>query len=365
VYHLLLSWMLACNGDKDAEDTATDGDADTDADADTDTDTDTDADTDADADVFQVVAEGLPNAVMSVWMSSTSDVWLVGADGGTDPAGPMVAHYDGTAWTDVDPPMTGKLQWVWSDGADTVVMVGAGAQVLTHRIAADTWEVTAIGDPRYTLWGVWGSSADDLWAVAGDSFGNLNGAIFHFDGTAWTLAYDAPTDKIYQIFKVWGAAADDVWAVGNNGFLAHYDGTAWSKVASPSSSATMFTVHGASADQVYAAGGFANATIWAYDGAVWQDDSPPPQSIPPKMTGVFAHPTHGAASCGNMGSVWWRDEATGEWAADPRPPVTTWNFHACWIDEAGGVWAVGGNIDSPALDNGVVIYGGPETIAPL
>lgn len=359
----LFGVFSACN-DKDGDtDTDVEGDADADADADTDTDTDTDADTDVGVG-YTVITEANPNAVMSIWMSDTSDVWLVGADGAGDPGGPFVAHYDGTAWTEYDPAMTGKLQWVWSDGGDTVVAVGASGQVAWYTVSTDTWRVEKIGVPNHTLWGVWGSAVDDLWAVAGDSFGYVNAAIYHYDGTAWTTAWEPGGAEQYEAYKVWGSAADDVWVVGSNELIVHWDGSAWTQVTAPQDTNTMFTVHGSSADDVWAVGGFANGEAMHWDGSTWADADPPLQDIPPRFTGVFSHPTHGTVACGASGSLWWVDGA-GAWSADVNPPATVLGYHACWIDDAGGVWAVGGNIDSQALDQGVVTYLGTETIAPL
>ncbi len=358
--------LVACHAGGHAGDTHTHTHTDTDTDTDTDADTDTDTDTDAPA-PCQVLGDDLPDAGMSIWMTDPTDVWIVGADGSADPGGPMMLHYDGNTWTDLEPGVSGKLQWLWSDGGDEIVAVGLGAQVVRYSRSADTFTSEVIADTRYTLWGVWGPSANDLWAAAGDGTGNLNGAIFHYDGTAWTLAYTAPSGQSYQLFKVWGAAADDVWAVGSIGLLVHYDGTSWTQVPQPNGLQTsMFTVHG-TAEAAIAVGGFSNAVAWYHDGTGWAEDSPPPATIAPNLVGTYTSETFGTVACGRTNAIWWREDAN-VWTPDPRLPVPTlasWSFHACWVDPMGGVWAVGGNIDSPALDHGEIVYCGPETIHPL
>jgi hypothetical protein len=339
------------------------GDADTDADTDTDTDADTDTDTDADP-ACTVLTDENADAGMSIWMSSPSDVWIVGADGAGDPGGPMMYHFDGTSWTDHETGLVGKLQWVWSDGGDEIWAVGAGAKVVRYSRSADTFDIETIGDGNYTLWGLWGPSTSDLWAVAGDNFGNLPGAIFHYDGTSWSLAYEYIDDETYQLFKVWGRAADDVWVVGSNGLSLHWDGAAWTRVPDPSGTeVSLFTVHG-DADEVIAVGGFANAAVWrSTNGTSWVDDTPPPQAVAPNFTGTFTHPTHGTVACGRQQAIWWR-EGDNDWAPDGRTidTPTKWDFHACWIDDDGGVWAAGGNIASPSLDHGQIVYCGDAAI---
>ncbi len=328
---------------------------------------DGDTDTDTDPPPCAVVAEELPDAGMAIWMSDPSDVWIVGADGAGDPGGPMLFHYDGTSWTDLETGGTGKLQWVWSDGGDEVWMVGQGAQVVRYARSTGTFDVEVIADPATVLWGLWGSSASDLWAVSGDPRGALVGEIHHFDGASWSVAYQAPTDQSYALFKVWGSAADDVWAVGSYGLLVHYDGVSWTRQPAPEANTqTMFTVHGAGSDDATAVGGAANGAAWHYDGTSWAVDSPPPTAIAPAWTGTFSHPTWGTVACGAQQSIWWR-ASDERWTPDPRaiPTAASWKFHSCWIDDRGGVWATGGDLDSPALDHGVIAYCGDAAINPI
>jgi hypothetical protein len=35
-----------------------------------------------------------------------------------------------------------------------------------------------------------------------------------------------------HLMSVWGTSSNDVYAVGSNGTILHYDGTAWSQMAS-------------------------------------------------------------------------------------------------------------------------------------
>ena len=71
-----------------------------------------------------------PKAFASVWGSSESDVFAVGAGD--------IHHYDGTAWTPMTVPTSATLARVWGRGADDVFAVGAGATALRYH--AGIWK---------------------------------------------------------------------------------------------------------------------------------------------------------------------------------------------------------------------------------
>ena len=316
-------------------------------------------------DAFALVGDStnLPAAgLLSLWGTSSSDMWFVGADDGT---GPTVLHYDGAGWERLATGSTGDLWWVWSAGGDKVYFVGEGARLVTYDKSSMTFTEEVIANGAYILFGMWGTSDTDIYAVGGDINNNLAGTIVHYDGTAWTEVATAPSaDGVSerQAFKVWGSASDDVFVVGTGALFMHWDGATWTTEdpAPLYGSTPVTTVHGSGPDNVYAVGGFGNAAVAHYDGTAWSDDSPPPLAIAPFFNGVFSTADRGTVACGGSGSIWWRGDT--EWAVDPRNQVTTEDFHACWIDETGAVWAVGGDLQN--LDEGVIVTDNPS-IAPV
>ena len=100
-----------------------------------------------------------PDEVTALWGRAANHIWGFGALG-------FAAHWNGTDWTAELPG--------WA---------------LTH---ADAVKVT-------------GSSATDLWAVAG-------GTLLHGDGSTWETAL-APQAVGGTIHDVWARAADDVWVL--------------------------------------------------------------------------------------------------------------------------------------------------------
>jgi hypothetical protein len=142
--------------------------------------------------------------------------------------------------------------------------------------------------------------------------------------------------------------------VGTLALLMHWDGSVWTDYPEPVyQTSVLTTVHGSGPDNVYAVGGPGNARVARFDGTAWADISPPPTDIAPEFNGVFVQPGD-TVTCGGNGSVWHHDGTT--WSQDERPIATTWDFHACWVDDAGAIWAVGG--DLVGLSEGVVAYSG-------
>jgi len=151
----------------------------------------------------------------------------------------------------------------------------------------------------FTLRGVWAVSADDVWAV-GD-----NGAIEHFDGSAWTLIASPVTTSLVA---VWGSETNDVWAVGEKGTIVHFDGLSWTQVASPTT-ARLGTLSGTAADDVWASssavpflppgiqgGAEPDATLLHFDGKNWKTVA----SESPTALAALARNDVWVGSCGSL-----------------------------------------------------------------
>ena len=98
------------------------------------------------------------------------------------------------------------------------------------------------GPVQYTLNGVASVSANDVWAV-GDllgSTGEFQTLVEHWDGSAWSVVAspNQGTSSNY-LYGVTAISASNVWAVGSyNGsvvqtLVEHWNGSAWSVVSSP------------------------------------------------------------------------------------------------------------------------------------
>ena len=297
---------------------------------------------------WTVVHEDLPPALMSIWGTSPNDVWAVGADLPGDADGPLVLHWDGVSWTRKPTGTTGDLWWVFGFPGGPVYMGGKGGQIL--RYANDVFTTMLTPGPQ-TIYGIWGASPDDLWAVGADDGGASGGFAWRLEGETWVPAAQFPaTASEKAVWKIHGTSKDDVWMVGTAGLAIHWDGTTFEEQALGSTS--LFTVHCTGARCV-TVGGFATEVIWELDGGAWRDVS---TAGNPPLVGVCTTPDV-AYAVGDMGAVLEQDATS--WTALEEAP-TNETLHAVWVDPDGGIWAVGGRVRVAPLRNGVLVYRGDK-----
>jgi len=208
----------------------------------------------------------------AVSASSATDIWAVGQSG---------VHFDGKKWTafalpliagDLTSGLTGVADLapnnVWAVG-DINIHEDNPNQVI-EQFNGTAWSV-ATGpafqptDQPY-LNGLAAISPTDMWATGSiltligccqDAFPLFE----HYDGTSWTSTIDELNLDSFM-FGISAVASNDVWAVGYVGaiggtFTEHYDGSAWSAVASPSPGAgenALLGVVGVASDDVWAVG---------------------------------------------------------------------------------------------------------------
>lgn len=304
---------------------------------------------------WSVVASELPSALLAVGGTSADDVWTVGADKGQ---GPLVLHYDGTAWAEVPTGTRGSLWWVQAFGPNEAVFGGANANVLLWRDGAFT-RLKTPGLGRHTVFGIWGRSASDFYAVG--SVGSANGFIWHYDGTAFRdlpLPADIPTvdGELPGLFKAWGDSQGHVWAVGARGLvLKSTDGGDFVRVPTDTQ-ATLFTVAGHDGRCVVVGGG-AEAVVLEETEAGFTHDDPADVAL---LQGVAFNEAGAGFASGEAGALLERTEAGWE-VVDTGLTLTVQSLHAVWVDPAGGVWSVGGNVLS-SLNAGVIVHRGAKTL---
>lgn len=299
---------------------------------------------------YRVVIEDLPAGLLSVWGTSASDVWTVGADPGD---GPYVLHWDGSAWERRATGQSGDLWWVHGVPGGPVFLGGEGGMILRWDGSALTRMETPSDSP--IVFGIWGSGPDDVFAVGG--LGRLAGFVWRYDGTAWTELELPEGFGGQSLFKVWGTGPGDAWIVGTDGALLRWDGSALA-MESSGTTRTLFTVH-ALPDGTVAAVGGAGTGVLVQRGAdgVWHDLAP---ELVPQLSGVFLTPEGGRA-VGINGTFVRREGAA--WVVEETGLGLAETLHSVWIDPDGGVWAAGGQVLAEPLVRGVVVYQGREDVA--
>lgn len=299
---------------------------------------------------WAVVGKKLPGALLSVWGTSDHDVWTVGSDPG-DGQGPLVLHFDGTAWTRLPTGVTGNLWWVFGFATGPLYLGGEGGLILRYEAGTFT-KLTTPGTAVVS--GIWGASPDDLWAVGAESGGAKGAFAWRLrGGDTWEQAPGFPSalTDTDALWKVWGRGANDVWLVGSAGKLLHWDGAAFTQ-SSAGTGEALFTVH-ANSTHFAAVGGFGTGKLLMNDGSGWTNASPPGAS---SLIGVWLT-EQGGFAVGQYGTVFSRTDTT--WTEVGTGFSLSESLHSVWVDPSGGVWAAGGNVLTIPLRDGVLVHRGP------
>lgn len=311
-------------------------------------------------DTWQIVHEGAAGALLSVWGTSARDVWVVGADA-LDGSGPVVLHLDGDVWQRVPTGLAqGDLWWVFGFEGGPVYMGGTGGTILRYQPGPGDGPAdgsfTVMPTPGLgTVFGIWGATPDDVWAVGGDSESAGGFAWRLRSSGAWEAEPSVPADVAMgsAIWKIYGTSTSDAWAVGSNGDSLHWDGTAFTP-GDTGVGSSLFTVH--AYDGRYAAvGGSASGFIVEFDGTAWSNATPDP--APMGLSGVTLGPAGSGVAVGLFGAVYVRD-GSGWQPEDLGDLATRQNLHGSWIDDEGGLWVAGGQTLSPPFNDGILLHRG-------
>ena len=250
-------------------------------------------------------ALGVNAGLNAVSASSATDAWAVGF---TLPSGyrvrqPLYEHWNGSAWSVASGP-GGGLNGVADLSATNAWAVGASGQV--EHYDGTAWASVTVPSPNpadtagNNLTAITATGPDDIWAVGeftNTSFTNSAYAL-HYNGATWSVtvlpqpAASGPSSPV--LHGVTAIASNNVWAVGENEevpglglstLIEHWNGTAWSIVASPTPGAypLLNAVAGRSASDVYAVGsnepsvngGVQQGLILRWNGSTWSADTDP------------------------------------------------------------------------------------------
>jgi len=307
---------------------------------------------------WQIVEPHLDAALLSVWGTSATDVWAAGADT-RDGQGPLLLHFDGSSWARLPTEQSGDLWWAFGFESGPVYLGGAGGVILRYEDGAFTrLETPGTG----TVFGIWGASPDDLWAVGGAP-GGAQGAFawrLQSAGDTWQPAAELPPDLAARnaLWKVFGHGPDDVWLVGTGGKVLHWDGAALTE-SFTGIAESLFTVH-ANSTRFAAVGGFGSGLLLERDisapaDAAWQNRSPAGGQA---LVGVCLT-EEGGYAVGQFGYV--AKRGSGGWSEEDTglpPDAGNRSLHSVWVDPGGGVWAVGGQVVVEPLVDGLMLHKG-------
>ena len=291
------------------------------------------------------------NSLNAVTCVSTSNCWAVGEYINCC-ARMLMEHWDGTRWTVVKAPnRTAQYDFLlsvscvsasrcWAVGT---YINGNSKQTLVERWNGTSWAIQKSPDTSAqqdnVLYGVTCVSASSCWAV-GYYFNGANSQtlVEHWDGTSWTIITSpntsATTDNILN--SVTCTSAADCWAVGQT-LIEHWDGTSWTIVSSTTSPVQGTVFLGAtcvSASQCWAVGylptgqgtGSWQTVVERWDGTSW---AIVPSPNPAQYSILYSVSCVSASQCWAVGFYFAQNSSGvgGAW----QPLITGWN---------GAVWTV-------------------------
>jgi hypothetical protein len=140
----------------------------------------------------------------AIWGSAPNDVWLGGA-------GPQLQRWNGSAWAELDRPLSQSAVRFITGTSDKDVWLIVDDTARTHSFRWDgsSWPAAdVVSGPGLTM--IWAESPTNAYGASAD-------AAFHWDGAAWSSMGNGMPDTTW----IWGSGAHDVWAVSGHGLLHH------------------------------------------------------------------------------------------------------------------------------------------------
>ena len=247
--------------------------------------------------LFTVPALTAAASLAAVSASSATDAWAVGWTGGYTHVA-LTEHWNGSAWSRVTGPGSSAKFFALRGVADlspaSAYAIGSDPGVAYHWDGT-AWRTLTLPDAGFAASGITAVSATDIWLTGSTSAGATAEAV-NFNGTAWTVVpMQQPTANKPILNGVTAVAANDIWAVGYllspagaavGTLTEHWNGSAWSIVASPTPAGTFPQLNAVAArgsGDVYAVGsallsgstGASEALILRWNGTTWSQDTVP------------------------------------------------------------------------------------------
>ena len=293
--------------------------------------------------------------LLSVAGGSADDVYAVG--GRTDRG--ALLHYDGSAWaSEPVPEGVPLLNWVHILPDGSPVVAANDGYILRRKNGE--WEETKTPTDQ-DLWGVWGVESDNLWAVGGTGRESGRATVLRFEGSSWREVDlpDMERADVFAFFKVWGTSADNVYIVGQNGAVLHWNGDELTEKL-VGTSADLISLWGTAPDNIVLVGGRSSGVAVRWDGSEWRKTT---FGRIPGINGIWMGEPGSAWVAGGRGYLARLavPEGSGAPELDELMPVeTSKDFHAIYGVDGGGLYAVGGTLDSlRGPFRGVLMQRGP------
>jgi len=336
------------------------------------------------------------NGLSGVTVLSACNAWAVGAAGGGSGNQALIEHWNGATWTVTPIPSFGVSSTLLGVHAVSPVSIwavgnfdnGNGVQPLILHWDGNAWTQQNTAVTSGELSAVRAVSNNDVWAV-GDFASPQQGLILHWDGTQWSQVKSPSFKPSSLLFGVTATSRTNAWAVGEvtvtadiarphhlqgragqhlaattSTLMEHWNGTAWSRVTSPSPNgfALLNGISATSASDAWAVGvtsaGTSEQTLALHwNGQAWAQvttPSPGGSTNDNTLEGVAATAANNAWAVGQSGPtgnqtliLQWNG-STWSTVNSPNPGTGINGLFGVAATSADDAWAVG-SFDSGAV----------------
>lgn len=246
---------------------------------------------------------------------------------------------------------------IWAVGYHTMAKIPYYTVPLIQHWNGTSWKTVKVSTPPGAsyLYGVTAISSNDAWAVGVGENGALT---YHWDGTQWNNIPNP--DQTGPLLSVSAIASNDVWAIGyGNGtsLIEHWDGTQWSLVPNPvvGSGTSFFSVSADASNDVWAVGYYSQnsdefALVEHWNGIQWSAiNVPQPGSMYNSFSGVTAISPNDVWAVGEYDGVYTLTEHWDgtQWTVVSSPyPGNFGEAYAVAATSSTDIWAVGSGDES-------------------
>jgi len=250
----------------------------------------------------------------------------------------MMAHRNANAgWSQMDfsgGPI-GPLFGVWGTSGTNVYAVGAGGTIIHYDgdgdddgVSDNRWDAPFPLVTGANLHAIWGASATNIYAVG------QAGVVLNFSGTNWTdISAIVPGGA--DIYGVWGTSANDVFITDILGLIYHGVGPAWTQQWTLAGNAFR-GIWGSASDDVFTVDATAGR-IYHFNGAAW--DTTPMGTAAFGLTNIWGSSASDVYAIGFNGTVVHYDGSN--WSPVTGIAPGTVQLTGIWGSSASDIFIVG------------------------
>lgn len=290
--------------------------------------------------------------------TSASDVWVSGYNNTSPGGGPLLLHWDGSAWTQPVSSLTINSQRLWSLSENRAYLSDRYNVQYCKAVCAGTPCVPIVACegvttlPQTSINSIWPISATELWSV-GYSGTILHGTAINEAKITWSDVSAVARDHFIALS---GSSASDFWALGASGTLLHYVHGAWTADGPPPHNSQPFTASAIlsnRADDIWVAGYYAagtaiNPAILHRTGdaaAAWTQDTSASGVATVQFKALWGNDSEHLWALGSDSAaktqVLLRRSGSLQWLPVALPPELLSELTALWGSSSEEVWAVG------------------------